>query len=451
MKIVTVFFSLLIISCVPVQAEERFLDIQEVTSKNGIKAWLVEDKSLPIITIKFSFKGAGAIHDGKDKQGLSRLLSNTMDEGAGDIKSHEFQKILSDNSITLSFGAGRDNFGGQLKALSKNKEIAFKLLKLSLTDPRFDKSPVERMRQANLSRIRASMGNPDWIAARIFNDKAFENHPYALNSGGTLSTLKNITASDLRSHVKNYLTQDRLHIGVMGDISANELSNVLNQIFGGLPKQGVADNTNKLSLQNTGKTFTYNHDIPQTIISSALPSITPQDHDYYALQVMNYIFGAGGFGSRLMEEAREKRGLTYGIYSGTSNQDYINLFTIGTSTKNESVPEMMQIIEDEMTRISTKKVSDSELEDSKSYLTGSLPLSLSSSSKIANILLSLQLKDRPIDYLDTYNEKINAVSAQDVQKIAQRLLNKDNMMSVMVGNLAPIEGSIKIESLSNVE
>jgi zinc protease len=451
MKILTLLSSLLLISCIPAQAEERFLDIQEVTSKSGIKAWLVEDRSLPIISVKFSFKGAGSIHDGKDKQGLARILSNTMDEGASEIKSHEFQKIISDNSITLNFNAGRDNFGGQLKTLSRNKETAFNLLKLALTEPRFDEAPLERMRQSNLSRIRSSMGKPDWIAARVFNDKAFNGHPYALNSGGTLSTLQNIKASDLRTHIEDWLTQDRLHIGVMGDINPDELETVLDQIFGKLPKQGKPDKTASLTLQNTGKTFIYDQDIPQTILSTTLPSISSQDPDHYALQVMNYIFGAGGFGSRLMEEAREKRGLTYGIYSRTTNQDYIDLFTIQTSTKNESVSEIMEIIDTEIQRIKTEEVSTAELTDSKSYLTGSMPLSLSSSSKIANILLSLQLNDRPIDYLDTYNKKINAVTAQDVQKIAQRLLNQDNMMYVMVGKPEKITNYKIVESLSNVE
>jgi zinc protease len=451
MKILTFFSALFLVSCLPVQAEERFLDIQEVASKNGIKAWLVEDKSLPIIALKFSFKGAGSIRDGQNKQGLARLLSNTMDEGAGDIKSHEFQKILSDNSITLGFGAGRDNFGGQLKTLSRNKETAFNLLKLALTQPRFDEAPLTRMRQSNLSRIRSSMGNPDWIAARIFNDKAFDNHPYALNSGGTLTTLKNITSNDLRAHVKDWLTQDRLHIGVMGDISKNELAKILDQIFGDLPKQGRTDKIATLALQNTGKTFIYDQDIPQTILSMTLPSITPQNPDYYALQVMNYIFGAGGFGSRLMEEAREKRGLTYGIYSSTSHQDYIDLFTISTSTKNKSVQEIIDIIDEEILRIQSKEVSTEELVDSKSYLTGSMPLSLSSSSKIANILLSLQLNNRPIDYLDNYNKKINVVTIKDVQKIAQRLLNTKNMMRVMVGKPENIKAYEKIEGLPNVE
>lgn len=451
MKFLILSFFIFTTACLPVQAQDKFLDIQEVKSENGITAWLIEDHALPIISIKFAFRNAGSIQDGVEKQGRAKLLSNTLDEGAGELISQEFQKALSDHSITLSFGAGRDNFSGQLKTLSRHKDKAFELLKLALTRPRFDEKPLERMRRANISRIRSSMGNPDWIAARLFNDKAFEGHAYSLNSDGTLGTLGNITAADLRTHLKDYLTQDRLHIGVMGDITKEALQSVLDNIFGDLPKTGKPTDTEKFDLQNTGKTFTYEQDIPQTILSISMPSLDHKDPQFFALRVMNYIFGGGGFGSRLMEEAREKRGLTYGIYSGVSNQNFIDLFSVDTSTKNESVAEMADIINAEMQRLVKDGVNDQELKDAQSYLTGSLPLALTSTDKIANILLNLQLNERDITYLDSYADKINAVTKEDIQSVAERVLKPENMIKIMVGKPQNIENIIKIETLNNVE
>ena len=349
--------ALLTFTSLPAFAKEKVLDIQEITSENGITAWLVEDHSLPIIALQFSFKGAGAIQNSADKQGVAQLLSNTMDEGAGDLKSQEFQKALSDNSITLYFNSSRDNFGGQLKTLSRNKDTAFNLLKLALTSPRFDGEPIERMRQSNLSRLKNSMGQPDWINARVFNDVAFAGHPYAQNSGGTLTSLTNITAADLKAHKDNWLTLDRLVIGVTGDIKKDELQSLLDDVFGNLPKTGKENKIQPLKLQNTGQSFLYKKDIPQTIISAALPAIAPTDPDYDILRVMNYIYGGGGFGSKLMEEAREKRGLTYGIYSNVSTPDYINTLRISTSTKNESVKEMLDIIKAEMTALKNTPIS----------------------------------------------------------------------------------------------
>lgn len=335
-------------ACAKESTDDKILDIQEISTKSGITAWLVEDHSLPIISLKFSFRGAGSIQNSEDKQGLARLLSNTMDEGAGDLTSQEFQKQLSDYSITLNFTSNRDNFGGQVKTLSRNKDKAFSLLKLALNEPRLDAEPLERMTQANLSRIKRSIGQPDWINARIFNDVAFDGHPYALNSGGTLTTLTTITADDLRTYKNNWLTQDRLVIAATGNITKKELIKIIDNVFSALPKSGLENKIQQGSLQNKGKTYLFEKDIPQTIITAALPSIDKNHTDYDNLQLLNYIYGGGGFGSRLMEEAREKRGLTYGIYSQIAAQDYLSTLNISTSTQNKSVGEMLDIIKAQM-------------------------------------------------------------------------------------------------------
>lgn len=433
---------------------DKFLDIQIVESKNGIKAWLVEDHAQPIIALQFAFRGAGAINNGVDEQGLSQLLSNTLDEGAGELTSQEFQKTLSDNSITLRFSSGRDNFGGNLVTLSRHKETAFNLLKLALTSPRFDEEPVERMRQANLSRIRNSQSDPDWIAARIYNDIAYQNHPYALNSGGTITSLQNITADDLQQFKEAHFAKENLIIGVSGDINAEELASTLDNIFGALPNtRKVADNVDKpieIPLQNTGEVFVYDKDIPQSIIMMGANSIDENDPDYFVLQIMNYIYGGSGFGSLLMEEAREKRGLTYGIYSSLNNLDYQKSIRISTSTKNESTAEMLDIIRNQMRVIQDKDLTE-PLKDAKSYLTGSLPLALTSTGGIADILLALQSNERPIDYLDTYQNKIDAVSEEDIKRLAEKLLEPEALVTVIVGNPATIENAQKINKVPNVE
>ena len=187
----------------PAHARDKVLDIEQVTSPGGIKAWLVEDHSVPVIAMQFGFRGVGGALDPVDKQGLSRMLSNTLDEGAGELDSQTFQKELRDLSIGLSFGSDRDDFSGSLKTLSQNKKRAFELTALALTKPRFDEEPVKRMREANQSRIRSSLTDPDWMTARIMNDRAFEGHVYSQNSGGSLSSLEKISPEDLRAFHKN--------------------------------------------------------------------------------------------------------------------------------------------------------------------------------------------------------------------------------------------------------
>jgi len=405
---------------------------------------------VPVIALKFSFKGTGAALDLPDKQGLTRLASNTMDEGAGDLDSQSFQKELRDLSITLRFGAGRDNFSGTLKTLTSNKKRAFELLNMALTKPRFDPEPVGRMIAANQSRIRSSLADPEWIAVRILNDSAFEDHPYALNSGGTLSTLQGITSIDLENFVKFRLGKNLLHVGAAGDITAEELAGILDQIFGSLPQVNLQQ-PEDFELQNQGKTFHYEKDIPQTIIEIIQPGIARNDPDYHVAQVMNFILGGGGFGSRLMAEAREKRGLTYGVYTGFYLAEHISGYSASTSTANINAKEMLEIIGREFKNMAAGPVSQEELETARSYLIGSLPLSLTSTDSIAGLLLSLQTDGLPVDYLEQRKEAINNTTAKDVLRVAKRILSPDKFVTVLVGMPQWVKPDKTIETIPNAE
>ncbi len=434
-----------------VQNDERLLDIQTVTSPGGISAWLVEDHSLPIIALQFSFKGAGAAGDPPDRQGLARLASNTMDEGAGPYDSQSFQKTLTDLNISLGFSANRDNFGGSVKTLVKHRDKAFELLRLALNEPRFDEEPVERMRAANLARIRNSLASPEWKAARLLNATAFEGHPYAKNSGGTLTTMQAITIADLRAFATGRLGRDNLVIGVTGAISATELAPLLDEVFGPLPARSSVPAVPATTVRNPGTTVLYEQDMPQTIIRGIQPGIGRGHPDYYTGMVMNFILGSSGFGSRLMEEIREKRGLTYGIYSAFMDMEHLDALTVSTATKNESVGEMLGLIRQEWQRLIETPVTIEELDKAQSYLVGSLPLSLSSTGSIAGILLGLQLDDMPVDYLDRRADHINAVTAADIQDLAARLLAPEALTFILVGQPEGVSPNTIVETLPDVE
>lgn len=451
MRYFFVFVLMLVAACPPATAAEKFLDIQEVKSESGITAWLVEDHTLPIIALHFAFLDSGSALETPDKQGLVRLLSNTMDEGAGDLTSEAFQKALLDHSISLSFSASRDSFGGSLKTLSEHKDEAFRLMQLALNEPRFDAEPVARMKEANLSRIRSSMTDPEWMAARLINDKAFAGHPYALNSGGTLATLAALTREDLKKFHRTYLTRDRLIVAAAGDITAAQLAPLLESLFRSLPANAPENTIPQSKIQNAGTVTLYKTPIPQTILEIMLPAFGRSDPDYYALQVMNYIYGGAGFGSRLMEEVREKRGLTYGIYSSVRNYRHLDAFSITTSVHNDKAHETLMVIEEEMRRLVNEPVSGQEIEDAKSYLVGSMPLALNSTDSIAGILLSLQEDGLPIDYLDQYADSINAVRARDIQRVAARILSPDSMTTALVGEPLNIEPTATVEVLPNVQ
>jgi zinc protease len=432
-------------------AQAKVLDIQEITTPGGISAWLVEDHSLPIVAMRYAFVGAGAYNDPAEKQGLSLLVSNNMDEGAGDLPSQDFQKQLDDYSISLSFSATRDDYQGTLQSLSRHKERAFDLLRLALTFPRFDAEPLARMRDANLSRIRGSLSNPDWMAARLLNDVAYEGHPYAYNAGGTLTSLHNITQDDLREFVNTRLSQDRLKIAIVGDMTAEEAAIMIDQVFGALPKAAPKIDIARLDVQNAGAKVNYTQEIPQTILQMIQPGISRDHPDFQAAQVMNFIFGGSGFGSRLTEEIREKRGLTYGIYSSFQSMRGIDSLNISSSTKNEAVGKVLDLVREAMVKMQQELVSADELQRAKSYMVGALPLQLTSTSSIANMLLSLQLDDLPNDYLDQRAAAIEAVTAEDVMRVAQNLLKPDDLTVVMVGQPQGVENVEIVTELPNVQ
>jgi zinc protease len=432
-------------------AKDRMLDIQEIKSAGGITAWLVEDHTLPIISIEFSFREAGSARDPQDRQGLARLVSNTMDEGAGDIDSQTFQKALTDNSISLSFSVGRDDFQGSLKTLTRHKDKAFNLMTLALTKPRFDQEAVDRMRAANIARIKSSMTDPGWIAARLQNDLAYQGHAYALNSGGTLTSLAAITPDDLRNFVKNNLTRDRLYIGVSGDITPDELKTVLDSMFGTLPEKATTEKLTDIAVQNIGKSYLFKQDIPQTFITQLQSGIRRDDPDYFAASIMDFILGGSGFGSRLTEEIREKRGLTYGIDSSLFDMDHSTGFVISLSTENKNAGEAIKLIRQEVVRMRDTPVTAKELADAKSYIVGALPLSFSTTQSIASALRGLQVVDYPSDFYDRYPDLIRAVTIQDIERVSKRLLDPDKMLTIVVGQPEGINPTEILTKVPNVE
>lgn len=432
-------------------AQASVLNIQTVISGKGITAWLVEDPTVPVLSLQFAFLGAGAINDPQDKQGVSQLLSNTMDEGAGDMNSKDFQGALNDNSISLSFSSSRDNFSGSLKTLTKYQDTAFDLLKLSLSQPRFDEEAIVRMREANMARIRSNMSDPEWLAARLSNAVIFEGHPYARNSGGTLTSLPLITADDLRQKLQTQFSKKNLIVAVAGNVTPQDLAIYLDKVFGDLPDEPTLTSVEKVVWPQEPRTIQYDKEIPQTQIEVAYPGIERTDPDYFAGEVMNYILGGAGFGSRLTDVVREQNGLTYGIFSGTSEMDYASVFTIETSTRAEKTEEVLKLIDQETSKITENGVTEKELREAKSYLLGSVPLSLTSTDRIASVMLGFQAEHLPANYLDIREREIKNVTREDIKRSARKILNPAAKTVLLLGKPLEDDNIRRIETLPDIE
>jgi zinc protease len=452
--LILIGFALLITLPLPAHAarihKQKLLKIERVNSPGGITAWLVEDHSLPIVSMQFEFENAGAAQDAANRQGLSQIAAAMLDEGAGDDDSQAFQQALDDNSISLGFGVGRDDLSGELKTLTRHEDLAFSLLNLALTKPRFDAEPLARMKAAALTRIHLSETDPDWAASRIAYDLAFQGHPYANNAGGTVSGIASITPPDLQDFVKNRLARSNLVVGVAGDITPAELGKRLDEAFGGLAYDSALSPLPDGAVKNGGTVALYKKDIPQTVMTILQPGISYKDKDYPAAEIMNTILGSG-FGSRLMSEIREKRGLTYGISSALFDLRHLDAMMIEAQFKNENAAQVLSLTKQEMQKMRDAPVSATELSSAKSYLIGSMPLQLTSTSDIAGILVGLQSEDKPIDYLDRRAGLLNAVTVNDVQRVAKRVLRPDRLTVILVGQPEDIQPTRLIEKLPSVQ
>jgi len=419
-------------------------DVQRVVSPGGIEAWLVEAHEVPVVSIDFAFDG-GLELDPEGLQGLANLVSVTLDEGAGDLDSDAFQQALADNGIRMRFDAGLDAFYGSLKTVTDKADTAYDLLNLALTEPRFDEAPVERMRAAVMSQIRRNVSDPDWLARRAFYDATFGDHVYGRPSRGTAETLSAIRPADLHDFVARHFARDTLSIGVTGDITPEELGPVLDRIFGDLPAEAETTAVENVTLQGVGERILVEREGAQAVLTLGQQGVARDDPDWYDAVVLNSILGAGVFTSRLGTELREKRGLTYGIYSRLAPLDHAQLWLVSGSLSNDNVAPALEQIDAIWREVSTNGVTQQELDDATTYLTGSFPLDLTSTDAVSRILVAMQRENLGIDYLETRNDRIEAVTLESVNALAARLLDPAALTTVVVGD--PPEGTLDADTV----
>ena len=409
------------------------VNVVRVISPGGIEAWLVSDHLNPIINVRFAFRGGAAL-DPDGKEGLANMVSGLLDEGAGDLDSQAFQRRLEDLSVVLRFDAGRDSFQGRLKTLSNNKNSAFALLKSAISKPRFDDEPVNRIRSQILAGLRRSSQDPNTVAGLTLANELFPNHPYGRPLEGTRESIKAISRPDLKDFAHKRLARDNLVIGVVGDIGPDDLGRYLDQVFLDLPASSKASNLKEVQPQTLGRTRVVEMAVPQSAIVFAQKGLKRDDPDFYKAYLLNHILGGGGFTSRLYNEIREKRGLAYSIGSYLYPTKRAGLLQGYGGTSNKRVGETLKILKSEWRRMADKGVDDKTLRDAKTYLVGSYPLRFTSSGNIAAILVSMQLEELGIDFLDQRNSLITGVSLNDVNATAKKLLDPDNLVIVVVGS-----------------
>ena len=430
---------LALLSVVPIEFGWA-IEIKKVESKSGIKAWLVQNPSVPVISMSFAFR-SGAVSDPAGKEGRAQFVASMLDEGAGDLNSEAFLGKIEDLSVRLRFRANLETFSGSIQTLKRNRAEAFKLLALALNKPRFDQDPFLRVRAQLSASLRLDQEDPDRVASRVWYRSVFGNHPYGRPIGGTLASISNINRQDLFLFSNSFLSRKNLLIGVAGDIGPDELSMRLDEIFGNLPQGTDREMLAKPEIQMEGETIVVEQSLPQSVALFGHRGFKRTDPEWYAAYIVNRILGGGGFSSRLMDEVREKRGLAYGVYSWLNPLESVGLIMGSVATSNSRVKDSLDIIREEWRKMSELAISDKELQEAKNYINGSFPLRLDSSKRIAQMLLAVQVNRLGIKYLNRRAHIINSVTIDQVKKAAKRLLDPGLFTVVVVGKPAEIFSS----------
>ena len=409
-------------------AEREILD-------NGITLLHSGKTVLPIVTVVVAIK-AGSVAEPPEKSGLANLTADLLNEGTRGRSSKAISDAIEFVGGSLSTSGGSDYMTLSLSVLKKDIDLGFDLLSDVILNPAFRDDEIKRRKTSIKNSIIQQKEEPDFIASKAFHEAVFGKHPYGRPVEGTEETLDMITREDISSFHKEHYLPNNTIITVVGDISKTELNSLLERYFMNwrkkdsrellLPAPEFKDKPKVIKIQKT---------LTQANIILGHLGIKRDNPDYYAVSVMNYILGGGGFASRLMDNIRDNKGLAYDVHSNFSANKYSGSFQAGLQTKNESANTAIEETLKEMERIRTEQVSDKELSDAKSYLTGSFPLRIDSNRKLAGFLTSVEFYGLGLDYVDNYRKYIEAVTKDDILSVAGKYLNTKNYVLVVVGDL----------------
>lgn len=424
-----------VVICQPhsLMASNQFAKVERIVSPGGIEVWYVEEPSIPVISVTLGFRG-GSVNDPEYKSGLGNFALALLDEGAGHLDGLEFRQALADRGINFNTDLSHDLVSISLQTLSKHKEEAFSLLGLALKEANFQPDAVNRIRSQILNIIAEKERDPRTIAGQRWYRDTLKNHPYAKPTEGTKKSIEAISSIDLKKWVKKNFVLENLIVGVAGDISGDEIAELIDNALIGLKDYSSVAKITDFNFPNVGSTQIIEMPLSQSVIVFGLDGLKRKDPDFYAAYVMNHILGGGSFSSRFYQEIREKRGLAYSVYSYFLTRQHGGLFLGSVSTRNDAVSQVLSIIRSEISKMEKNGVSKKELLAAKKYLTGAFPLRFDSGFKISKILVQMQLESLGIKFLGERNRLIEIVTQKDVKRVAKRLLNSEQLRVVVVGD-----------------
>jgi zinc protease len=406
--------------------------VKALAAAKGEEVWYVSDHTLPIIVMTVALP-AGSAYDPPGKAGLANFAAQLLDEGAGNMRAGDFQTALSNRAIRLTITAERDYLIVTLVTLSGNAKDAFQLLGMALSHPRFDADAISRVRAQIAADLADQEDDPEVVAEKGFYQTFFGDHPYGHPIAGSSGSISAINAGDLHRFALGHWVSRGLKVAISGDVDRNTLPALLKSTFGSLPATAPRPLP---VVSRSGKTgvSVLPMDVPQSNALFGVPGMLRSDPQYLAGFVANYILGGGGFASRLTNEVREKRGLTYDVSTSLESLRKSGFVVGQVATKRGSVKETVSVIRDALKEFAHDGPTDKELADAKTYLTGSFPLSFSSNLGTADQLNTFQQIGLDVNYVESRNALINALTLDQVKEAAKRLFDPSRLTVVVAGS-----------------
>jgi zinc protease len=421
---------------IPVGAQAADINPVRFVTPNGMTVLFLEQHYLPTAEIHALIK-IGAAQDPAEKAGLTNLTASLLDEGTTTRTPKQIAEQIDFVGGSLEARASEDFTTASAKVLKKDVELGFTLLSDILQHPAFHKQEFERVRAQIVGEILSDEDDPGHVAMKAFNQLVFHGHPYRWPAQGTEESLNRISLADVQQfHAREYLPNQTILV-VVGDLTLEQVNSLVQTHFGGWKKGPSAAYQLKKPAALERKMVQFiEKDLSQSTIVLGHTGISRNNPDYYAVTVMNYILGAGGFSSRLMDSIRDKQGLAYGIMSQFDTRLMPGAFLISLQTRTEATNQAITGVLNEVKAIRDSPVTDQELNEAKAFIMGSFPLRIDTSAKLANVLAQVEFYNLGLDYFTQYPKAIEKVTKDDVQRVAKQYLDVQHYALVVVGAIS---------------
>ncbi|ABD46296.1 M16 family metallopeptidase [Neorickettsia sennetsu] len=421
---------------------QTLFKITEVESKYGVRAWFVPKNNVPLVFYSFVFKGGGYAYDPKAKLGLAALIVEVLNEGISGTTNRDFEKSLEKIGGKIVYDLGADNLVVTVSAPKESIKQAIELFCASVAKPKLDDETLSKVKGRHISQLKRDKGDPVSIAKTEFFKVVFPDSGYSNVRWGRVETVDAIKADDIKAKIVNVFNRINMSIAVLGNTHADDIKSVLDDYLIEFPLTMMeVKKPEQPVFRTSGECISVEKNIPQNVILFGHSGLSPTDEDFYNLVVLNHILGGPGLESLLMQEIRERKGYTYGIYTKLWHSAVNFLFGFAT-TSNDNAPQVREGILTVLNELKRSGLTSARVEEAKSHLVNMFVLKMDKSTNMLGMLVQMQQEGLGIDYVEKYLEGIRRVKVENLNLFIKSFLNPQSVLFVNVGAIvSPITGA----------